>query len=61
MRIALSLQMDSYSGNTRVTGSVKNYQILLPKQLVNEVLRNLHGEFGKDPGITKTILAYREK
>ena len=43
------------------TGSVKNYQILIPKQLVNEVLRNLHGEFGKHPGITKTIIAYREK
>ena len=43
------------------TGGVKNYQLLLPKQLVNEVLRNLHGEFGKHPGITKTIIAYREK
>ena len=43
------------------TGSVKYYQILIPKQLVNEVLRNLHGEFGQLPGITKTIIAYREK
>ena len=43
------------------TGSVNNYQILIPKQLVNEVLRTLHGEFGKHPGITKTIIAYREK
>ena len=43
------------------TGSVKYYQILIPKQLVNEVLRNLHGEFGKHPGITKTTIAYREK
>ena len=43
------------------TGSLKYYQILIPKQLVNEVLRNLHGEFGKHPGITKTIKAYREK
>ena len=43
------------------TGSVKNYQILIPKQLVNEVRRNLHGEFGKHPGITKTIIAYRVK
>ena len=43
------------------TGSVKNYQTLIPKQLVNEVLRSLHGEFGKYPGITKTIIAYREK
>ena len=43
------------------TGSVKYYQILIPKQLVTEVLRNLHGEFGKHPGITMTIIAYREK
>ena len=41
-------------------GSVKYYQILLPKQLVNEVLRNLHREYGKHPGITKTIIAYKE-
>ena len=43
------------------TGSVKYYQILIPKQLVKEVLRSLHGEFGKHPGILKTIIAYREK
>ena len=43
------------------TGSVKYYQILIPKQLVNEVLRSLHGEFEKHPGSTKTIIAYREK
>ena len=40
------------------TGSVKYYQISIPKQLVNEVLRSFHGEFGKHPGITKTIIAY---
>ena len=43
------------------TGSVKYYQSLMPKQLVNEVLRSLHGEFGKRRGISKTIIAYREK
>ena len=43
------------------TGSVKYYQILIPKQLINEALRSLHGDFGKHPGITKTIIAYREK
>ena len=43
------------------TGNVKHYQILIPKQLVNEVLHSLHGEFGKNPGISKTIIAYREK
>ena len=43
------------------TGSVIFYQILIPKQLVNEVLRSLHGEFGKQPGVYKTTIAYREK
>ena len=43
------------------TGSVKYYEILIPKQLVNEVLRIFHGEFEKHPGITKTKIAYREK
>ena len=35
------------------TGNVENYQILFPEQLVKEVLRILHGEFGKHPGIYK--------
>ena len=43
------------------TGSVKYYDFLIPKQLVKEVLRSLYGEFGKHPGIYKTIIAYREK
>ena len=43
------------------TGSVKHYQIFIPKQLVNQVLRSLHGEFEKHPGISKTIVAYRGK
>ena len=43
------------------TGSVKYYQIIIPKQLVKEVMRSLHGEFGKHPGIFKTIIACREK
>ena len=43
------------------TGSVKKYQILIPKQLINEVLHSLQGELGKHPGITKTITAYRDK
>ena len=43
------------------TGSVKNYQILILKQLVKDVLRSLHGEIGKHPGIFKTIIAHREK
>ena len=42
-------------------GSVKNYQTLIPKQLVTEILHSLHGEFGKHPETAKTIVAYREK
>ena len=42
-------------------GSVKYYEILIPKHLVNEVLRSMHGEFEKHPAIAKTILAYRKK
>ena len=52
------LLLRNYFGET---GSVKYYQILIPKQLVKEVLCSLHGEFGKHPGIFKTIIAYREK
>ena len=43
------------------TGSVKYYQFLIPKQLVIAVLRSLQGEFGKYPGIAKTIIAHRAK
>ena len=43
------------------TGSVKYYKILILKQLVNEFLCSLHGEVGKHPGISKTIIAYRER
>ena len=52
------LPLRKYYGDT---GNVKNYQNLIPKQLINEVLRSLHGDFGKHPGTTKTIIAYREK
>ena len=43
------------------TGSVRCYQIFIPKKLVNEVLQSLHREFGEHPGNTKTKNAYREK
>ena len=46
-----------YFGETRI---VKYYQILIPKQLINEVLCSLHGDFGKHPGISKTKIARRE-
>ena len=43
------------------TGSVKYYRVLIPKKLVNEILRSFHGEIGKHPGITKTIIVFRGK
>ena len=52
------LLLRKYYGDT---GSVKHYQTLITNQSINEVLRSLHGDFGKHPGITKTINAYREK
>ena len=51
------LQFRKFFGET---GKVKYYKTLIPKQLVKEVLHSLHGEFGKHPGIFKTIIAYRE-
>ena len=43
------------------TGSVKYYQTLITKHLLNEAHRSLHGELAKRPGISKIIIAYREK
>ena len=43
------------------TANIRYYQILMPKQQVDEVLRSLHGEFGKHPGTTKAIIAYKQK
>ena len=43
------------------TGNIQYYQILIPKQLVDEVLRSLHGDFSKHPGATEMIIAYRQK
>ena len=42
-------------------GSFKKYKILISKQIVIEVLRSLHGKSGKHPGITRTMIAYRQK
>ena len=34
------------------TGHIKHYQILLPKHLVSEMLKHLHGDFGRHSGFT---------
>ena len=44
------LLLQKYYGDT---GSVKYYQIVIPKQLINEVLRSLHGDFGKHPELPR--------
>ena len=43
------------------TGNIKHYQILIPRQVVDEVFRSLHEEISKHPGITKTIIARSQK
>ena len=43
------------------TDSVKHYQVSIPKQLVKQVLRSLHGKVGKHPGNSKTKVDYRKK
>ena len=43
------------------TVSVQYHRILIPKQLAEDVLRSLHGDFGKHTGIAKTKIAYRVK
>ena len=50
-----------FRNNFGETGRAKNYQILMPKQLANEVLSSFHQDIGKHPGDAKTIIAYREK
>ena len=38
---------------------VKYYQTLILRQLVEEVIRNLHGKLGKHREITKTLNTHR--
>ena len=42
------------------TDNIKYYQSVPCNQLINEVLRSLHGESEKHPGITKTLIAFRK-
>ena len=43
------------------TGQVKYHQILLPKHLLTELLRALHGTAHKHPGISKMLQEIRQK
>ena len=43
------------------TGSVKYNQVLLPKNLVQELLESLHGKANKHPGISKKLIEIRQK
>ena len=48
------LLFEKYYGET---ANVKYYPVLIRKQLVDEVLRILYGEYGRHPGITRRIFA----
>ena len=43
------------------TGTISHYQILLPIQLLEELLQALHGHNSNHPGITKMIQEARQK
>ena len=43
------------------TGMISHYQILLPRQLLDEFLHALHGHNANHPGITKMIQEARQK
>ena len=43
------------------TGTTSHYQLLLPTQLLEELLRALHGHNSNHPGITKMIQEVRQK
>ena len=42
-------------------GQVTHHQILIPEHLITELLKALHGQMGKHPGITKMIQECRSK
>ena len=42
-------------------GQVTHHQILIPEYLITEVLKTIHGQMGKHPGITKMIQECRSK
>ena len=50
-----------FGKNYGETCSVKYYRVLTPKQLVDQVFGNLHIEFGRPPGDSKTLFAYNGK
>ena len=42
-------------------GEISHLQVLLPGQLLNVLLKSLHGTAGKHPGISKKMQEIREK
>ena len=62
IKFASSLKMAYCSANItqKLIASITT-NFLHPKKSVDVLLRNLHEEFGRHPGITQTITAYREK
>ena len=50
--------MQKYYGEC---GQVTHHQILIPEHLITELLKAIHGQMGKYPGITKMIQECRSK
>ena len=50
-----------FQKTNRETGIVKYYQFFIPKQLVEEALRNLHGKIKKHLRITETKIVLKQK
>ena len=42
-------------------GQVTNHQFLIPEHLITELLKTIHGQMGKHPGITQKIQECRSK
>ena len=42
-------------------GQVTHNQILIPEHMIAELLKPIHGQMGKHPGITKMIQECRSK
>ena len=61
MRIVISTRWSLFQYYYGEIGGVKYYQILIPEQKVDKVLRSLHGAFWEQPRTTKSKIVSREK
>ena len=59
-RVEQDVDLFLKTSEMKISGQLHDERFIT-KQKADEVLKCLHGGFGKHPGITKTITAYREK